>query len=93
MLRLATPIVGIRNICKFKHYKMPLFCMDASCSYFLYTKSLFLQIDSLILVIATVVVYCVVLRNMGAFLCVFIKPGWLNIIKKSHIVYLMLVFA
>ena len=41
MLRLATPIFGIRNICKFKHYMMQLFCMGASCSYFLYVKYLF----------------------------------------------------
>ena len=34
-------ISGIRNFGKFKHYNMPLFCLGASRSYSLYTKSLF----------------------------------------------------
>ena len=41
------------------------------------------QINVIVVVIATITVYYIALRNMGAFLNVFAKPGQLNLVSMD----------
>ena len=42
------------------------------------------QINVIVVVIATITVYYIAFRNMGAFLNVFAKPGRLNLVSMDY---------